>query len=581
LLLLLAVGLALADASIVTLGLPPIIAEFDASVEEAAAVLGSYTLVLAVALLVAARLRAAPRTLAGGGALVFAAASLVCGIAGSLGLLLAARSLQAAGAAVLLVGAFALVDGGGAGRRGWTAAAIFGFAAGPALGGILTEAIDWRAIFLAQVPVAIAAAVALWRSAPPPAESARVAADEPPPAAATSSRVAADEPPPAAATAAPAAVPRSWPVGPAVALALLSAALVGVLFLLVLMLVTGWSVSPLGAAAAVSVLPVAALAASRVPGPPRVRAAAGAVLVGGGVLALASLPSASPWWTVVPQLMAGAGMGLALPALAGELLPERTPSQAAWLLSARHAGITIALALLAPVAAAQLDDAVANTREQGAALVLDARLPPLDKLSLAATLVGDLDPVDPRGELQRSLETAQAGIAAEDRAAYAALAERADEALVAGVQDAFEPALAICGVLALLAAIAILLPGRNGPADEPRASPRKRLVPLAAAAAAALVLAGGARLAQPALTPEPIRIADPCQQRALPASGGLEGALQDTALAALDRAACRYGSSREELALALVDDSARDDFERQYGVDPRSAGGLLGAILGF
>ena len=566
--LLLAVGLALADASIVTLGLPPIIAELDASVEEAAAVLGSYTLVLAVALLAAARLRSSPRTLAGAGAVVFATASLLCGIAGSLGLLLAARSLQAAGAAALLVGAFALVDGGGAGRRAWTAAAIFGFAAGPALGGLLTQAIDWRAIFLAQVPVAIAAAVAAWRSAPTGAAASR--------ASAAASPAAASPPAPASASAA-----SLRPVGPAVALALLSAALVGVLFLLVLMLVTGWSVSPLGAAAAVSVLPVAALAASRVPGPPRVRAAAGAVLVGGGVLALASLPSALPWWTVVPQLMAGAGMGLVLPALAGELLPERTPSQAAWLLSARHAGITVALALLAPVAAAQLDDAVANTREQGAALVLDARLPPLDKLSLAATLVGDLDPVDPRGELQRSLETAQAGIAAEDRAAYAALAERADEALVAGVQDAFEPALAICGVLALLAAIAILVPARRGPVAATPASPRKRLAPVAAAAAAALVLAGGARLAQPALTPEPIPIADPCQERALPASGGLEGALQDTALVALDRAACRFGSSREELALALVDDSARDDFERQYGVDPRSAGGLLGAILGF
>ncbi|HET9741016.1 MAG TPA: MFS transporter [Solirubrobacteraceae bacterium] len=535
-LLLVAAGLALADASIVTLGLPSVIAELDASVEEAAAVLGSYTLVLAVALAFAAHVRASPRALAAGGSLVIAAASLACGIAGSLGLLLAARSLQAAGAAALLVGAFALVDGGGAGRRAWTAAAIFGFAAGPVLGGVLTQAIDWRAIFLAQVPVAIAAAVAAWRS-----------------------RAVIREPAPT-----PAA---SWPAGPAVALALLSAALVGVLFLLVLMLVTGWSVSPLAAAAAVSVLPLAALAASRVRGPARVRASAGAVLVGGGVLALASLPNASPWWTVVPQLMAGAGMGLALPALAGELLPERTPSQAARLLSLRHAGITVALALLAPVAAAQLDDAVADTREQGAALVLDARLPPLDKLSLAAALVGDLDPVDPRGELQRSLAGARAGVDGDDRAAYAALAERADDALVAGVQDAFEPALAICGALALLAAAA--------------AFPRERRGPVAAAAVAALALAGGARLAQPALTPEPIRIADPCQPRALPGSGGLEGALQDTALIALDRAACRFGSSREELALALVDDAARDDFEREYGVDPRSAGGLLGAILGL
>ena len=64
-------------------------------------------------------------------------------------------------------------------------------------------------------------------------------------------------------------------------------------------------------------------------------------------------------------------------------------------------------------------------------------------------------------------------------------------------------------------------------------------------------------------------------------SGGLKGALQDTALIALDRAACRFGSSREELALALVDDAARDDFEREYGVDPRGVGGLLGAVLGF
>jgi hypothetical protein len=534
-LLLLAAGVALADASIVTLALPSIIAELDASVEEAAAVLGSYTLVLAVALAVAAHVRASSRALAVGGALVFAVASLVCGSAGSLGLLLAARSLQAAGAAALLVGAFALVDGGGVGRRAWTAAAIFGFAAGPALGGALTQAIDWRAIFLVQVPVAIAAAVVAWRSQPLIRESATARA--------------------------------AWPAGPAVALALLSAALVGVLFLLVLMLVTGWSLSPLGAAAAVSVLPVAALAASRIGGPPRVRAAAGAVLVSGGVLALASLPSASPWWTIVPQLMAGAGMGLALPTLAGELLPERTPADAAWLLSARHAGITIALAVLAPVAAAQLDDAVATTRERGAALVLDAQLPPLEKLSLAATLVGDLDPVDPRGELQRSLAGAQAGVAGDDRAAYAALAERADDALVAGVQDAFEPALAICGVLALLAAFATF--------------PRERRAPVAVAATAALVLAGGARLAQPALTPEPVRIADPCEPRSLPGSAGLDGALQDTALVALDRAACRIGSSREELALALVDDAARDDFEREYGVDPRSGGGLLGAILGI
>ena len=231
--------------------------------------------------------------------------------------------------------------------------------------------------------------------------------------------------------------------------------------------------------------------------------------------------------------MAGFGMGLALPALAGELLPENTPEQAARLLSVRHAGITVALVLLAPVAAARIDDAVAAGREQGTALVLDAKLPPLEKLSLAGALVGDLDPVDPRAQLQTALDGARGDIEPDDQPAYDALATRADEALVAGVNKAFAPAFAICGVLALLAAAALV--------------PRDRRV--AAAAVAAAALAGGALLARPAVAPEPVTIADPCRPRTLPDTGGIDGALQDAALTALDRAACRYGSSREELAL--------------------------------
>jgi hypothetical protein len=94
-------------------------------VEQAAAVLGVYTLVLAVALPVAAQVRHG--ALAAAGAVVFAAASLGCGLAGSIEALLALRGVQAAGGAALLVGAFALLDAGGAGRRAWTATAIFGF----------------------------------------------------------------------------------------------------------------------------------------------------------------------------------------------------------------------------------------------------------------------------------------------------------------------------------------------------------------------------------------------------------------------------------------------------------------------
>ena len=124
-------------------------------------------------------------------------------------------------------------------------------------------------------------------------------------------------------------------------------------------------------------------------------------------------------------------MGMALPALAGELLPERTPGQAAGLLSIRHAGITLALrASLAPIAAAQLDGAVADVRERGAALMLDARLPPLDKLELAGPLVADLDPVDPRDGLRARARRAGARASPTIRSSGAstrALTERADD----------------------------------------------------------------------------------------------------------------------------------------------------------
>ena len=70
------------------------------------------------------------------------------------------RALQALGAAAALVAGFALLRGG----RLWIAAAVFGTAVGPALGGALTQAFDWRAIFVFQVPVGLvaAAAAAAW-----------------------------------------------------------------------------------------------------------------------------------------------------------------------------------------------------------------------------------------------------------------------------------------------------------------------------------------------------------------------------------------------------------------------------------
>ena len=616
-------GLALADAAVVTLALPQILLELDTSVEGVAAVIAVYTGVLAIGLPLSAALHG--RSTGAAGALLFAAASVGCASAGSLELLLAMRALQAIGGAALLAAAFDALDGGGRGRRLWVGAAVAGTAAGPALGGVLTEAFDWRAIFIAQAPIALAAAPALLAS---PIAAVREHVPRPP-----------------------------RDVLAALALALLSGALTAVLFLLVLLLISGWSIEPIAAAAAVSVLPLAAVAGSFIRGPAATRAVAGCLLVAGGIACLALLPEASALWTIVPQLLAGIGMGMAFPALAGELLPERTRGQAAALLSLRHAGITIALIALAPVVAAQLDSEVDLARERGTALVLDAALPPTDKIELAPRLFADIESEDPRdalagavererrrvlrddrdflsrlqrleeqlreeesddllgqledrlgvdtgdllGQLEgledrygddlaqglRDLEAQLGTDAASDlladleaslggrtdprlvRRELARLQDDLDDVVLAAVDAAFSPAFALTGGMALLAALVLL----------PRLRRRQGTVVLAVLAA--LAAPAVYTIAESNLKTEPVEIADPCKERERRSVGGVEGTVEQAALEAIDRAACKHGSSREELVLALFDDASSRAYERQYGVEPGSLEEILKAAIGF
>jgi MFS family permease len=561
-----AAALALADASVVALALPPILVEFDTTITGVAAIVGVYALVLAVAILPARRLRPGPA-----GLFVFAAASVGCAVAGSLWLLLVFRALQAAGAAAALLTAFAVLDAGEsrAGRRLWLAAALVGTAAGPALGGALTEAFDWRAIFAIQAPLAAAAAVACmgparareavsgetWsedaelRVAVRPDEPHAPAAGDEPRAAATA---AADER--RAAATAP-------PLAPLAALALTVAAFTAVLFLLVIELVAGFAISPLRAALGVSVLPLAALAALAVRGPERPRALAGALLLCGGAAALAFLPAPGLAWTIVPQVLAGFGMGLALPALSR----DRDLPDAARNLVARHVGIVVVLAILAPVATARLEDSTERAILQGTSLILDAQIDPLKKLELAPGLLDEVDVDRPRGALSEAVEERRADFAS-DAAVYDRLAGRLDDVVVVAVQDAFRIAYLIAAALALLAA-ALLIAGWRRPA-----------VWLAAAAAAGCVVVYAVEAGRRA--PPEVALADPCRPRALPESDGITGALQQQALQELDRAACRVGSTREELALALFDAGRAREFEERYGVDPRTTIPLLSLLGG-
>jgi len=71
------------------------------------------------------------------------------------------------------------------------------------------------------------------------------------------------------------------------------------------------------------------------------------------------------------------------------------------------------------------------------------------------------------------------------------------------------------------------------------------------------------------------------KDRQLPDTGGITGALQDISLSALDRAACTFGSSREELLLALFNDRLQHKFEEEHHVNPRSVLSLGPALLGL
>jgi MFS family permease len=527
-----AAGLALADASVVTLALPDLLVDLHTTVEGVAAVIGVYTIVLAITLIPAERAMrrvGAPRTGAAGLAL-FAVASLGCAAANSLGVLLVARGFQAVGGAAALVAAFSLLAVGRDARHLWLAAAVLASAIGPALGGALTQAFDWRAIFLVQAPVAALAAAACLL------EGVTSGSD-------------------------PDVTPSPLAARPAVALALVSAALSAVLFLLVLLLVAGWSEEPLRAAVAVTVIPAGALVGSRIGGPLDRRAAAGCLLVGGGVLALALLPEAKLGWTLLPQALAGVGMGLALPSLAGGLLPERNSADAARLLTLRHLGIAGALAVLAPVISHDLDSATQRARVRGVALVLDSKLDLLEKVKLAPALLSGVESRDPRAGLRDEVDQHRSDVGADERAAYDRLGQRADETLTTAVGEAFRTAFIVTGALAVLAALLLVLPP-----------------PGVALGAAAATLAAYALL-HASLAPEPVKLQDPCKQRNLPSAGGIGGFLQDRALELLDSTACKLHASREELVLALADEADRKRFEERHGVDPRSVTSVLGSLL--
>ena len=320
-----AVGLALADSSIVTLALPEILGQFD---------VGDHVGRVGADLVQprprgARRARRVRRSAAAArgvrrGSVVFAAASLACGLAPSFEVLVGAP-LRAGGRRGAARHGRARPPRAASRKRRerlriWVAAGVLGAALGPALGGILTQLLGWESIFLVQVPLALALLVAARGATGSPS---RARAGRPSITANRALLLGGRRP-------RRRPLPRRSPAGRRLGM------------------------SPAAAGVVVSVMPVVAIVVGRLR-PSSLGAvqgiACGVILLAGGLAALALMPRAGWGWTIPPQILVGAGLGLTVAGLTEHALRNR-PDQVVhggWTIAARHAGVVLGLVLLAPV----------------------------------------------------------------------------------------------------------------------------------------------------------------------------------------------------------------------------------------
>lgn len=164
------------DALVVSVALPAMGHDLGGGMTGLQRVVDGYTLTFAALLLAAGALadRMGARQAFGAGLALFVAASAVCGLAPVLGVLVAARLAQGAGAAVMLPASLALIREAYPEARQrahaiavWSLGGAVASAAGPVVGGFLTL-LSWRMIFFINLPVGLVALYLLARVARSP-----------------------------------------------------------------------------------------------------------------------------------------------------------------------------------------------------------------------------------------------------------------------------------------------------------------------------------------------------------------------------------------------------------------------------
>lgn len=156
-------GIIQLDVTIVNVALPTIAQELGASVAGLQWVVDAYALVFAALLLTGGHIgdRWGAKRIYIGGIVLFAFASLACGLSPNAPLLIAGRMLQGVGAAVMLPCSLALINHAAVRQpecramavAWWTAVGGITVAAGPIIGGLLIGVTSWRSIFLVNLPI--------------------------------------------------------------------------------------------------------------------------------------------------------------------------------------------------------------------------------------------------------------------------------------------------------------------------------------------------------------------------------------------------------------------------------------------
>ena len=391
-------GVVQLDVSVVNVALRPVGAALGGDVSALQWVVNAYTVAFAALILSAGALgdRIGAKRVFIAGFTVFTTASAICGLAPTLGVLITARALQGAGAALLVPCSLTLLNhtypeprerSRAIGR--WAVGASAALSAGPLVGGVLTATLGWRAIFFINAPIGMTGILLTARFASETSRTADRGVDLWGQltailcltllAAATirggsdgfgAATVLAGYAGAAAAGAAFLAIEarRARPMlplrlfrceafGASTAIGLLiNVAFYGLIFVFSLFFQRAQHFSALTAGLAFAPMTVSIMAANAVAGRlherlgARAIIAGGAVLMAGGAVALEGIGAHSAFATLVPQLIAlGFGLGLIVPAMTASLLGSvhrsRSGIASGTLNTARQTGSVIGVAL--------------------------------------------------------------------------------------------------------------------------------------------------------------------------------------------------------------------------------------------